>query len=301
MMDLNDLRYFALIVEHGGFTAAEQVAHVHRSKLSRRVAQLEERLGVRLLQRSTRSLALTEAGQAFYEHCAAMLIEADAAVEAIAQMRSEPVGTVRLSCPVAMAQLYIARLLAEFMVAHPKVRVELDSNDRNINLIEERVDIAVRARDSALQQPGLVARRIASGRFILAASPAFFDSAGQIDSPEKLAECDTLGGLAGGEKQIWSLVTADGHSARVEHRPRLLCSDLSVQYEAAISGVGIALLPERIASRGLKYGALVRVLPEWSTPEEDVHILFASRRGMLPSVRSLVDFLVERLPAALQS
>ena len=129
-MDLNDLQYFALIVEHGGYTAAERVTHVHRSKLSRRIAQLEERLGVRLLHRTTRRLALTEAGRAFYEHCAAMLVEAEAARDAVDQLRSEPVGNVRVSCPTIMAQFYMAQLISDFMVAHPKVRVELDSTDR---------------------------------------------------------------------------------------------------------------------------------------------------------------------------
>ena len=122
-LDLNDLHYFALIVEHGGFSAAERHAHITKSKLSRRVALLEERLGVRLLQRSTRRLALTEAGRAFHEHCAAMVVEAEAARQAVDQLRSEPAGRVRMSCPTVMAQFYVARLVAEFMRRHPKVSV----------------------------------------------------------------------------------------------------------------------------------------------------------------------------------
>lgn len=300
-MDLNDLRYFALIVDHGGYTAAERITHVHRSKLSRRVAQLEERLGVRLLQRTTRRLALTEAGRVFYEHCAAMLIEADAAREAVEMLRSEPVGTVRITCPVMMAQFYVAQLIAGFMVANPKVRVELDATDRNVNLIEERIDIALRARETALNDPGLVARRIAGGRFILVASPAYLADKPAIESPEQLAEVDTVGSLLQGAEQTWALVGPEGRSARIAHKPRLLCSDLNVQYQAAISGVGVALLPQRIAARGLKYDALRRVAPDWGTPEEDIHAVIATRRGMLPSVRVLLDHLIAHLPSALEA
>lgn len=298
-MDLNDLRYFALIVDHGGFTAAERVTHVHRSKLSRRVAQLEERLGVRLLHRTTRRLALTEAGRVFYEHCAAMLVEAEAARDAVDKLRGEPVGTVRVSCPTIMAQFYVAQLISDFMVAHPKVRVELDSTDRTVNLIEERIDIAVRAREAAFQDPGLVARKIGTGRFIVVASEGYVAEHGSPETPEQLADFATIGSLGGGPEQTWGLVATEGRAVRITHRPRLLCSDLTVQYHAALSGVGIGLLPQRIASRGLTYGALIHLLPEWATPNEGIHVVFPSRRGLLPSVRALLDYFETELPKAL--
>src|SRR3954468_23297171 len=169
-MDLNDLRYFALIVDNGGFTAAERITRITKSKLSRRIALLEEQIGVRLLQRSTRRLALTEAGKVFYDHCAAMIVEADAAREAVEQLRSEPSGTIRMTCPVSMAQFYVARIVAEYMREYPKVRVELDATDRVVNLLEERVDLALRARFGSITEPGLIARRLASGRLIMVAS-----------------------------------------------------------------------------------------------------------------------------------
>jgi DNA-binding transcriptional LysR family regulator len=298
-VDLNDFRYFVLIVDHGGYTAAERLTHIHRSKLSRRIALLEERLGVRLLQRSTRRLSLTEAGQVFYDHSKAMLIEAEAAQEAVELLRSEPTGVVRVSCPVVMAQFYIAQLIANFMVANPKVRVELDATDRTVSIIDERFDIALRARAMALHEPGLVARQVATGRFILVASPGYLEGRGAIRTPAQLSGHDTVGPLSAGTEQTWVLTDAEGTTEKVPLRPRLLCSDLSVQYQAAISGVGIALLPQRIAARGLKYGALVHVADEWSTPEEGIHLVIACRRGLLPSVRALVDYLMERLPPAL--
>ena len=299
-MDLNDLRYFALIVEHGGFSAAERVAHITKSKLSRRVALLEERVGVRLLQRSTRRLALTEAGQVFYEHCAAMLVEADAAQQAVEQLRASPAGTVRMSCPVAIAQFYLPRIVADFMRRHLKVRIEIESTDRVVNLIEERIDLALRVRDAGDEAPGLVTRRIASGRMVLVASRAYLEARPGIDEPEQIASHDTIGGLREGSEQAWSLVSsADAASCRLVHRPRLLCSDYTVQYEAAVGGVGIALLPLRIAWRGLSSDDLVHVLKDWGTPEQAIHLVFASRRGMLPAVRALVDHLVQEMPTVL--
>jgi DNA-binding transcriptional LysR family regulator len=298
-MDLNDLRYFALIVDNGGFSAAERAARIPKSKLSRRVALLEDRLGVRLLQRSTRKLVLTEAGRSFYEHCAAMMVEAEAAQQAIEELRSEPAGRVRMTCPVSMAQFYVARLVCDFMQRYPKVQVELDATDRTVNLIEERVDLALRALGGGLKDPGLVARRIASGRLVLVASPAYVAARAAIEHPQHLERCATIGSLRDGAEQTWSLVSADGENLRIPHRPRLLCSDFTVQYIAAVQGVGIAYLPLRIAWSGLKDGSLVRVAKDWGSPEQDIHIVFASRRGMLPAVRTLIDYFAERIPTAL--
>ena len=298
-MDLNDLRYFALIVEHGGFSAAERITHITKSKLSRRVSLLEERMGVRLVQRSTRRLSLTEAGQVFYEHCAAMLVEAEAAQHAVEQLSASPAGTVRMTCPVAIAQFYVARIVADFMRQHPKVRVEIESTDRVVNLIEERIDLALRVRDTGLDDPGLVSRRIASGRMVLVASPSYLAGRPAIDAPTQVEPFDTIGGQREGGQQAWSLVSSQGAECRLQHRPRLLCSDYTVQYEAAAGGVGVALLPLRVAWRGLQDGTLVHVAKAWSTPEQAIHLVFVSRRGMLPSVRALIDHLAQQVPVAL--
>jgi len=298
-VDLNDFRYFALIVEHGGFSAAERHAHITKSKLSRRVSLLEARLGTRLFQRSTRRLSLTEAGHVFYEHCAAMLIEAEAAQQAVEQLHSEPSGTVRLTCPVGMAQFYVARLIADFMRLHPKVRIELDAPDRMVNLIDERIDIALCARDSGLKDPSLMAVRIASSRLILVAAPSYLGRFPPIEDPTQIADLDTIGALREGKNQVWALVTADEKTIKLTHQPRLLCSDFTVQQHAAINGVGIALLPMRVASDALKSGTLIRIASEWSTSSQDIHLVFASRRGMLPSVRKLIDYLTLHVPLAL--
>lgn len=296
-MDLNDLRYFALIVEHGGFSAAARVTHLNKSKLSRRIGLLEKELGVRLLQRSTRRLALTEAGRAFYEHCAAMVVESNAARDAVARLRSEPSGVVRMTCPVMMAQYFVAQLISDFMAMHRKVRIELDATDRVVNLIEERIDIALRFR--ATEQPGLVVRKLASTRMVLVASPSYLSSRGAPERPDAIAEHDTIGALRDGPVQHWSLVDVEGRELSVTHHPRLLCSDFAVQFHAATHGVGIALLPLRVVSPALEQGTLVRVAHTWTTSAEDIHAAIANRRGMLPSVRAVLDHLATHLPKAL--
>jgi len=302
-MDLNDLRYFALIVEHGGFSAAERHAHITKSKLSRRVALLEDQLGVRLLQRSTRRLALTDAGRVFYEHCAAVVTESEAAQSAIDRLQSEPSGTVRMICPAVIAQLYLARLVAAFMRSNPKVRVELETSERRAQLIDERIDIAIRPRDSGLDEPGLVSRQLTTGRLVLVASPAYLEArqGGEITAPEQIStqQHDTVGQLQEGAEQTWMLTATDGRKYKLVHRPRLVCSDYGVQYEAALGGVGIAFLPLRVVWGALNAGTLVRVAKDWGTPEEGIHVVFVSKRGMLPSVRALVDYLVLKVPTAM--
>jgi DNA-binding transcriptional LysR family regulator len=297
-VDLNDLRYFALIVEHGSFSAAARDTHINKSKLSRRIGLLEEELGVRLLQRSTRRLAMTEAGKAFYEHCAAVVSESEAARDAVARLRSEPSGVVRMTCPVVMAQYFVAQLIGDFMANHRKVRIEFEATDRDVDLIDERIDIALRFRGMT-DQPGLVVRKLATTRKVLVASPSYVGSGGRPDTPEALAGHDTIGALHDGPLQHWSLTDTAGREMAVTHHPRLLCSDFSVQQQAAIHGVGIALLPLRVASRALDDGTLERVAPAWATVAEDIHAAIASRRGMLPAVRALLDHLAVHLSKAL--
>ena len=141
--DLNDLFYFAMVVEHGGFSQAGRALAMPKSKLSRRVALLEERLGVRLIQRSTRRFSVTEVGQDYYRHCKAMLVEAEAAEEAIAMSRAEPRGTIRLACPIAILHARIGTMLADFLALHPQVTVQLDATNRRVDVVGEGMDVAI--------------------------------------------------------------------------------------------------------------------------------------------------------------
>ncbi|MBK5962632.1 LysR family transcriptional regulator [Thiocystis minor] len=302
MDDLNDLVYFASVVEHHGFSAAARATGVEKTRLSRRVAALEQRLGVRLLQRSTRSLALTEAGQRFYDHCVAAVEGARVAYESIAELRREPVGTVRMSCAPVMAQSYLAPILPGFLAQHPKVNLILDATDREVNLIEERVDLVLRSRPEIEDSSGLVARPLVSAQRLLVASPAYLGTIDPPSGPRALSGCETLGRpLDLFEGQVrWELNGPGAETVVVQIAPRLVANDLRLLLEAAIHGIGIALLPEPIVAAAIRTGLLAQVLPDWTATTHRIYLLYPSPRGMLPSVRSLIDYLLVHLPASIQ-
>nr|WP_207280621.1 LysR substrate-binding domain-containing protein [Thiocystis violacea] len=293
--------YFASVVEHHGFSAAARATGVEKTRLSRRVAALEQRLGMRLLQRSTRSLALTEAGQRFYDHCLAAVEGARVAYESIAELRREPAGTVRMSCAPLMAQSYLAPILPGFLARHPKVDLILDSTDREVNLIEERVDLVLRSRLEIEDSAGLVARPLADARRLLVASPAYLGRIDPPSAPRALSGCETLGRpleLFEGRMR-WELNGPGAETLVVPVSPRLVANDLRLLLEAAIHGIGIALLPEPIVASDIRTGRLTQVLPDWTATTHRIYLLYPSPRGMLPSVRSLIDYLLVHLPASM--
>jgi DNA-binding transcriptional LysR family regulator len=260
---------------------------------------LEGQLNVRLLNRSTRRFAVTEVGQVVYRHATAMLAEADAAIEAVEFARAEPRGTIRASCPVALAQSALAAMLPEFLAKYPAVRLQMHVSNRRVDVVREGFDLALRVRSQPSGEDGLVMRAFGRANQLLVASPAYLARTGAPASPQELRERETLD--YGGELDLrpWQLVGAHGESVRAEHTPRVLCHDFIVLREAVLAGLGIAQLPESVVREDLRSGALTRVLPDWSSPEGIVHVVFPSRRGLLPAVRAFIDFLAERLPAAI--
>ncbi|MEN4825657.1 LysR substrate-binding domain-containing protein [Pseudomonas sp. P39-UII1] len=302
MDNVNDLVFFASVVEYGGFSAAARATGIDKTRLSRRLSSLEERLGVRLLQRNTRSIALTEAGQHLYVHARELMNSANSAFESVAALRAEPSGTVRLSCPQILAQSYLAPILPGYLATHPKVKIELDATDVDVDLLKERYDLALRANVTIQDHAGLVARELGTAKRVLVASPAFLDSFGRPKSPSDITELDTLcrpvdvvDGIA-----RWTLSAMGQDPLTVMHSPRLSSNDLRLQLESAIHGIGVALLPEPIVSASIQAGVLEMVLPGWSAPAHKIHIVYPPPRGMLPSVRSLIDYLIFHLPASIQ-
>lgn len=298
LQDLNDLYFFAAVVEHAGFSAAGRALGVPKSRLSKRVAQLEERLGVRLLQRTTRRFVVTEVGERFYAHCRAVLEEAQAAQDAVDELRAEPRGVVRLSCPVSLTQTVLAYVLPDFLARYPKMQVRLTSSDRRIDVIGEGFDLAIRVRSKLDTDANLVIRSFGQSRTLLVASPALLKAQGRPLQPDQLASLPALSMLEHEGAQVWELVNADGARVNVEVGPRLVSGDFATLLESARRGLGVALLPEFVCAPAITRGELEVVLPEWSAPGGTMHFVYPSRRGMLPGVRALVDFLAERLPAA---
>jgi len=299
MQPLEGFYYFTQVVDHGGFARAARALGIPKSRLSRHVMALEAQLNVRLLNRSTRRFAVTEVGHEVYRHATAMLAEADAALEAVEFARAEPRGTIRASCPVALAQSALAPMLPDFLAKYPAVRLHMHVSNRRVDVVREALDVALRVRTEPSGEDGLVMRAFGRSNLFLVASPGYLARSGAPGSPQELRERATLD--YGGEPDPgpWELVGANGESVRAEHTPRVLCHDFIVLRAAALAGLGIAQLPESVVREDLHSGALARVLPEWKTPEGIVHVVFPSRRGLLPAVRVFIDFLAERLPAAL--
>lgn len=294
MQDLNDLYFYAQVVDHGGFAAAGRVLGVPKSKLSRRVAQLEERLGVRLLQRTTRHFAVTEIGQVYYEHCRAMLVEVEAAQEAIESVQVEPMGTVRLSCPTALLQYRISELVTRFMVAHPRVNVVLEATNRRVDVIGERMDMALRVRFPPLEDSGLAMRTLVSSPQHLVASPGFMKSRRMPQEPQDLTGLPSLD-WGPPRDHNWCLEGENGKSVELRHHPRYITDDMGSLRDAAIAGVGVVQLPRMVVDADLAAGRLVSLLPGWAPRAGIVHAVFPSRRGRLPAVRALLDYLAENI------
>lgn len=294
MRDLNDFYYFVQTVDHGGFAPAGRALGMPKSKLSRRIALLERRLGVRLVQRSTRRFSVTEIGQSFYIHCNAMLVEADAAETAIESTRSEPCGIVRATCPVALLDARVGEMLAEFMVQFPKVEVHLDATNRRVDVIAEGIDVAIRVRPPPLEDTDLVLHTLAERSQCLVASPRLVERTGMPQVPADLTALPSMDLGVAHSEHVWNLFGPNGAHATIHHRPRLVTRGMLTLRAAAIAGVGVVQLPLMIVREQLARSQLVRVVPDWAPRSEIIHAVFASRRGLLPSVRALIDFLADR-------
>lgn len=293
MRDLNDLYYYAQVIEYGGFAPAGRALGIPKSRLSRRIAMLEDRLGTRLIQRSTRRFAITDIGQTYYAHCKAMLVEADAADEAIALTHAEPRGIVRVTCPVALLDARVGHMLADFMARHPHVELHLESTDRRVDVVGEGIDIAIRVRPPPLQDSDLVMRVLADRGQCLVAHPDLIERIGTPQTPAELNRLPSLDLGSARADHVWYLLGPDGARASIRHQPRLVTRSMLTLRFAAIAGVGIVQLPRMMVRDAFLRGELIHVLPNWAPRREIIHAVFASRRGLLPAVRTLLDFLVE--------
>lgn len=293
MQDLNDLRFFAEVVEQNGFAAAARKLGMPRSRLSRRIGILEERLGVRLIQRSTRRFAVTEIGREYYRHCVAMMVEADAAQEAIDRLRSEPQGRVRMSCPPSIIYFQVGEMIARFMEQCPKVEVLLESTNRRVDVIREGFDLAIRVRFPPLDDSDLVVRKLADSAQRLVASPLVIKG---LARPLVPADLTTLPSLAWDPDKLeheWHLDGPEGATATVRHRPRFVTEDMVALRLAALRGAGVCQFPTFLVADDIRTGRLIDILPEWSPKAGIIHAVFPTRRGLLPSVRTLIDFLAK--------
>jgi DNA-binding transcriptional LysR family regulator len=291
--DLNDYVTFAEVVAHGGFTAAGRALREPKSKLSRRVSALEARLGVRLIERSSRRFRVTEVGQTFYERCRAMMLEADRAEALVAEAQAEPHGRIRMSCPPNLVKV-VSTLARGFLDRFPKVHLQLVVTDRAVDLIEERIDVALRVRHELTSDASLTMRSLGRSRWILVASPQVASGLG-ADLAD-LASVPTMSTSNDAGETTWMLEREDGTAHVLRHEPRLTCTDYAILCDAAADGLGVAFLPDHACAAHLKAGRLVRVFRDWRSRDGIVHIVFTTRRGLPPAVRALIDHLAREFP-----
>lgn len=295
LMDLDDFYCFAQVVEHGGFSAAERATDIAKSKLSRRVYNLEERLGVRLIQRSSRHFAVTDIGMNIYRHAQVMLSAAQAAHDLVDHLSTEPRGIIKLSLPVSIAQNEIARILPAFLKQYPEIKIQMMVTNRRVDIINEGFDIALRVRSSLDDDPNLVIRQFDQIEQHLFASQGYLNEFGHLKNPEELSEHKILSMADEHTEQFLILHNNMQQQKKIRVMPTVLGSDLSMLAQLATSGCGITLLPDNVVQQYVERGELVRVLPEWKAAHGIFHMVYPSRRGLLPAVRVFIDYLVEHL------
>jgi DNA-binding transcriptional LysR family regulator len=295
-MDLNSYLYFVHVVEKRGFTAAGKALGVPKSRLSRHVRQLEDRLGVRLIQRTSRQFVVTEIGEIFYRHARAAIDDVEAAEAEVERQTNTLSGQVRLSCSVGMAQFALVDLIADFLSDNPKVDVIQNVTNQSVDLVKAGIDIAIRGHAGPLPDSSFVQSRVARTPWFLFAGPTYLDRIGSPGSPDDL---DAHEGLKVGWKPEvgqWSLRGPDDVRVTIPFQPRLCSDDMSTLKRAAAAGLGIVALPGYVCRDDVEEGRLVRVLPEWIAGDAQLSMIMPSRRGRLPAVEALAEHLRRELP-----
>ncbi|CAM2143613.1 LysR family transcriptional regulator [Pararobbsia alpina] len=295
MLDLKDVYLFVQVVDHGGFTSAGDVLGIQKSTLSHRVKELEAFLGVRLINRTSRQFSMTEVGAEFYQYALALLKSAEVAEEAMRQRLSEPSGIIRITAPIEIAQYILRDVLPAFMSAHPKVSIHENATDRIVDIVGEGYDIAIRGHSSRLQDSNLIQRPLTSAPWRLFAGPAYLEQHPHLERPEQLDAHSILSMTRRGPSQ-WQLEGPDGQNVTVPIAPRYQSNNLISLKEAACMNLGIAALPGYICRAELQAGTLRQLLPEWIAAQAHISALIPYRTGLLPAVRSLVDFLATEMP-----
>jgi DNA-binding transcriptional LysR family regulator len=300
MLNLNDIYYFAQVVDSKGFAAASRTLHVPKSTLSKRVAALEEALGARLILRTARSFALSKVGLEFYKHATAMLSEAEAAERVVRKRMAEPSGTVRVTMAMTTAQLAMPSVLSKLAASHPKIQIELHATNRFVNLVDEGFDIAVRAHYDELPDSGLVQRRLGHSPMYLVASPRYLKARGAPRQPEDLDQHEALLTQPSSAPVVWKLRNSAGGMHEVLASARYFLDEPLTLLNAAVAGLGIACLPKALCANAVETGALARVLPDWNARGATITVLTAHRRLQLPAVAATRKLLTTQLRAVMR-
>lgn len=291
IQDLNDLHFFAQVVRHGGFTAAAKATGEAKAKLSKRVAQLERHLGVRLIERSTRSVRVTDVGREIYRQCEIIADGIEAAQAIVARSQTEVSGTVRIACPPGLVQYMGPQVFADFLARYPLVRLQLHLSNRRVHLIAENFDVVIRAATETDSDQSLTVRSLELSRRVLLAAPTLI-AANKPVSVDELSLMPTLSIGENVDRDQWELISDMGETRSFAHYPRLSGGDLATLREAAVAGLGVCFLSEEAFAAELRGGTLVQILPDWHGPDTNIHIVFTTPKGMHPAVRAFIDHIV---------
>jgi DNA-binding transcriptional LysR family regulator len=289
-MDLNQTLAFAMVVQSGSFTRAARALALPKSTVSRRVSELEERLGARLLQRTTRRLSLTDVGRVYYDHCRRILAEMQAAEASVADAQTGPRGLLRLTAPLGFD--FLGPIMVEFLRLYPDVRLQTLCTDRLVNLVEEGFDLALRA--GALADSSLVIRNLGRRRALLCASPHYLERRGLPTTPRAIERHDCVVFGSHPTAATWRLESGD-ESVELKLQPRLVVNDPDLLREAAVAGMGVTLIPAARCAGDVRRGRLRRVLPAWRSAELPIQAVYPSTRHLSPKVRAFIDLLDRRL------
>ncbi|WFP75412.1 LysR family transcriptional regulator [Mesorhizobium sp. WSM4906] len=292
MFDFNDVVVFARVVEAGSFTAAARLLAMPKTTVSRRVAALEREVGVRLLQRTTRSLSMTDAGRLYYEQSSQALRTIEQANLRLAEARTEPSGTIRISAPVGFAGHFLISAVVDFLATYPKTRVELRLTDDKLNLVEDGIDLAFRT--GVLEDSTLIARKLGATHRLLCASPDYLARQGTPGTPSDLAQHDCVIAGASAVGAHWTLDGPSGQQT-VTVAGRFAANEMQAVVAAAIAGYGIAQLPHGVAEALIGEGRLRRVLEDYTTPAGGLYVLYPSSRHLSPLVKAFIDLATERI------
>jgi DNA-binding transcriptional LysR family regulator len=292
MQDLERMVIFARVVETRSFSEAARRMNLSKSLVSKRITQLERSEGARLLNRTTRAMSLTEAGAVFYEHCARIVEELEAAKSAVSHLHAEPRGLLRVSASVAFGTMHIAPALADFLPAHPDLQIDMEIKDRFVDLADERFDVAIRIAREPSQN--LVARRLATVKRKVCATPGYFERHGVPETPQDLEGHNCLTYTSFDPEGPWRFKGPDGRMISVTASGNLRLNDDEALSEAVLKGLGIALLPTFIVGRDLQAGRLRSVLPDYVPAERHIFAVYLPTRHVSAKVRAFIDFLLER-------
>lgn len=298
MIDWNDYYYFALVAENSSYSKAAAQAGVSKSVISRRIAALEERLGVSLILRTTRRVSLTPAGEQFAAECQEMVLQSERARAVVNAAQLRPQGTLRISAPVFMAETWLSEFISEFLGRWPETNIQLSCVNHAVDMIAERLDIALMVHKDELKDSSFHARLLISQQDILVASPEWCDKHPDITQPEDLSHVETLVRMVEGGRCQWPLLH-QGHEINLDVQPRLTSNNLRVLLNVALGGNGVALLPLDVCAPYLKKGALQQVLPGVHGRPRTLFALFPVRRGMSALTRTFLDEMSEMLNAGI--